>query len=177
MGNSAFSQNPFGSNSTIVDETPGGLINSSNTAFTTANNYVTGTLAVYQNGVRLEEGAGNDFTEGGTNAFTMLTAPTTGDKLVVDYTQSVTNRGNAYFSPPVTPHADYVDKSPVGTGFYDDNSDTDYMGLVALGTDNIQPILGTTNLTYSSWGRVSGTTPFTWATSDILTCSVSYEAE
>lgn len=95
MSNSAFSQNPFGKNATVVDETPGGSINSSNTAFTTANNYVGGTLAVYLNGVRQEEGAGNDFTEGGTNTFTMLTAPETGDKIIVDYVQSVTERGNA----------------------------------------------------------------------------------
>ena len=95
MNNSAFTQQSLGKNSTIVDETPGGTINGSNAAFTTANNYVTGTLAVYRDGIRLQQGATEDFTEDGANDFTMATAPETGSILLVDYTQSVTNRGNA----------------------------------------------------------------------------------
>jgi hypothetical protein len=71
--------------SIVQNEVPGGLVNSSNTAFTTASIFQTGSLRVYLNGVRLK-GGGIDFTEaGGLQAFTMVTAPTTGDLLLVDY--------------------------------------------------------------------------------------------
>lgn len=69
--------------SPVHGETPGGLINGSNTAFTTAVNYVSGSLKVYRNGVRLK-GNGDDYTET-TGGFTMVTAPETGARLLVDY--------------------------------------------------------------------------------------------
>ena len=70
--------------SIVENETPGGSINSSNTSFTSAASMVTGSLKVYQNGVRLS-GGGVDFTQGSGTAFTMVTAPTTGDILLIDY--------------------------------------------------------------------------------------------
>lgn len=66
----------------IIGETPSGTINGSNTAFTTANAYNTGTLAVYQNLGRLTSGVDFTPTAGG---FTMTVAPITGDTLRVDY--------------------------------------------------------------------------------------------
>jgi hypothetical protein len=64
------------------NETPGGAVNGANTAFTTAVAYASGTLRVYVNGVRL---APADYTETGAAAFTLGTAPATGDLLRVDY--------------------------------------------------------------------------------------------
>lgn len=68
----------------VRNETPSGTINGSNVAFTLAGTPVSGTEAVYQNGVRLRPGAGNDYTiSGGT--ITFVTAPLSGDVILVDY--------------------------------------------------------------------------------------------
>lgn len=72
------------SSSFILNELPTGTINGSNTSFTTAATPVAGTAEVYQNGVRLYPGAGNDYTIA-AGTITMLTAPVTGDRLTVDY--------------------------------------------------------------------------------------------
>jgi hypothetical protein len=69
--------------SLVSGETPGGLINSSNQAFTTASAYTAGSLRVYKNGVRLK-GGGNDYTEV-AQGFTMVAAPAGGTVLLVDY--------------------------------------------------------------------------------------------
>lgn len=69
----------------VVNEVPGGSVNSSNTVYTTASTFATNSLRVTRNGVRLKNG-GADFTENATtNGFTMVTAPSTGDVLLVDY--------------------------------------------------------------------------------------------
>lgn len=70
--------------SIITGETPTGSINGSNTAFSVASAYKTGTLKVYKNGVRMK-GGGADYTENGNDDFTMVTAPATGTVLLVDY--------------------------------------------------------------------------------------------
>jgi len=77
----------------VVRETVGGTVNGSNTAFTLANSPVTGSEMIYQNGLLLESGAGNDYTISGQN-ITMLTAPATGDRLKATYMKGAT---------PVTP--------------------------------------------------------------------------
>lgn len=69
--------------SLVSGEVPGGTINGSNTAFTTASAYTSGSLRVFKNGIRLK-GGGNDYTEV-ANGFTMVTAPATGTVLLVDY--------------------------------------------------------------------------------------------
>lgn len=70
----------------VWNETPGGTINGSNTAFTlvTAPANTNTAIDLILNGVVLEPGAGNDFTISGT-AITMLFAPATGDKLRAYY--------------------------------------------------------------------------------------------
>lgn len=73
-----------GAASFVKNEVPAGTVNGSNTAFTTASNFITGSLRVYKNGIRLKAG-GADFTEGTPPAFTMVTAPATGTVLLVDY--------------------------------------------------------------------------------------------
>lgn len=72
-------------NSNFVDkEVPSGSINGSNTAFTLANTPVVGSEHVYLNGQLQASGSGNDYTISGTS-ITYLTAPETGDVLVVSY--------------------------------------------------------------------------------------------
>lgn len=72
-----------GTQSLVRNEVPGGTINGSNTAFTTASSFATGTLRVYKNGIRLK-GGGADYTAG-ASSFTMVTAPATGTVLLADY--------------------------------------------------------------------------------------------
>ena len=68
----------------VIEETPSGSINGSNTAFTLANTPTAGTVKLYLNGVRQKSGAGNDYTIS-TNTITMTTAPVSGDVLIADY--------------------------------------------------------------------------------------------
>lgn len=68
----------------VTRETPSGSINGSNTAFTLANTPIAGSEMLFLNGVLQEPGAGNDYTISGAS-ITMLTAPLTGEKLVVTY--------------------------------------------------------------------------------------------
>lgn len=68
----------------VTYETPSGTVNGANVTFTLANTPVAGTERVYQNGIRLEPGAGNDYTIS-TATITFATAPATGDKVRVDY--------------------------------------------------------------------------------------------
>lgn len=65
------------------NETPAGLVNSSNTIFTTAHAFTAGTLQVYLNGIRLQ--VTSDYTITGASQFTFLTAPDTGSIITVDY--------------------------------------------------------------------------------------------
>jgi hypothetical protein len=81
----------LGSTSLVRNETPGGSINGSNTAFTTAATFATGSLKVYLNGQRLAPGSGIDYVEV-TQGFTMQYAPATGDVLLVDYETTNTTR-------------------------------------------------------------------------------------
>lgn len=60
-----------------------GAINGSNTVFTVVHPYITGSLRVYLNGVLQD--LGDDYTETDTDEFTMVVAPTTGDKLTAVY--------------------------------------------------------------------------------------------
>lgn len=68
----------------VGNETLGGAVNGSNTAFTLTASPQNGSLQLYQNGIILEPGAGNDYTLSGT-AVTMLFAPLSGDKLRAFY--------------------------------------------------------------------------------------------
>lgn len=78
----------LGSTSLVQGETPGGSVNGSNTAYTTASVFATGSLRVYLNGQRLTAGSGNDYVET-TQGFTMQYAPATGDVMLIDY--NITN--------------------------------------------------------------------------------------
>lgn len=68
----------------VFNETPSGLVNSSNTVYTLANTPTAGTVTVYLNGLLQEAGAGNDYTIS-SGTITFLSAPSTGDKIRVSY--------------------------------------------------------------------------------------------
>jgi hypothetical protein len=70
---------------TFVDKaTPTGAINGSNTSFSLAQTPTAGSEHLYRNGLLQESGVGNDYTISGAT-ITMLSAPVTGDRLLVSY--------------------------------------------------------------------------------------------
>lgn len=83
-----------GSSSFIYNEVPSGAVNGTNTAFDTANNYVSGSIQVYKDG-QLMKGGGADYTETDANTITFTTAPVTGSVLLVTYQKTVSTAGNA----------------------------------------------------------------------------------
>lgn len=74
--------------SIITNETPTGLVNSSNTVYTTAHDFVATKISVYVNRTRLK--LNEDYTETASNGVTLTVAPTTGDDIWVDYVRSDT---------------------------------------------------------------------------------------
>lgn len=68
----------------VFNEVPSGTLNGVNTSFTLAYTPTANTLQLYQNGIRLKSGAGNDYTIT-TNTITMTTAPISTDVLLCDY--------------------------------------------------------------------------------------------
>ena len=73
---------------TDYDNTVTGLRNSSNTVYTTSQNFVSGSTRVFVNGVRQSRGASYDYTETGANQITFNYAPDAGDLIVIDYIKS-----------------------------------------------------------------------------------------
>lgn len=85
-----------GSNSSIVQETPSGSINSSNKIFTTLlGKYVPNSLEVYLNGLLQSRTTDYAETTPGSGIFTFVTAPVTGDDLRVGYQYATGASGNA----------------------------------------------------------------------------------
>lgn len=101
-----------GVNSFINSETPGGSVNSSNTAFTTARPYVSGTLQVYINGLLQATTTHVTETSPAAGTFSLDTAPTTGDIVRVTYQYSTSAGGNADTldgaNASTTPSAGYI---------------------------------------------------------------------
>ncbi len=72
----------------IVDETAVGVINSLNKIFTTTNDYISGSLSVFLNG--LQQSKPGDYSETTIDSFTFLNAPIAGgnsDIVTVRYTR------------------------------------------------------------------------------------------
>lgn len=69
----------------INGETPVELIDSINTVFTTQFQFEAGSLSIYLNGLRLREGATNDYIILNDETFELNLAPITFDTLEVDY--------------------------------------------------------------------------------------------
>lgn len=68
---------------TMTDDPYTGAINGSNKVFTTSKNYIADTTRVTYNGIRQKRDT--DYTETAVNEITMVTAPLTGEKLIIDY--------------------------------------------------------------------------------------------
>lgn len=68
----------------VTNEALTGTKDGSNMVFTTANPYITGTTAVYMNGIR--QSAPDNYTETGPSELTMSFAPESSDSFIVDYT-------------------------------------------------------------------------------------------
>ena len=75
----------IGINLPIIGEDLSSQANGVNTTFTFANNYVSNTTSVYLNGIRLQRGIGNDYKEDTSNTIEIPIAPTSGEKVIVDY--------------------------------------------------------------------------------------------
>jgi hypothetical protein len=92
ISNTAFS---VGTNSLISDETPTGLVNSSNTSYTAARAYIAGALEVYINGVKQVRGTHFTETTPASGIFTMSDAPLTGDVISINYQFNLNPASNA----------------------------------------------------------------------------------
>ena len=80
----------------VLNEVPSGTKNGVNTSFGLANDFESGTLQLYVNGVRKTEGVGNDFvaTESGGpgtgfDGFTLAFPPIADDNLLADYVKAL----------------------------------------------------------------------------------------
>jgi|SRR5215471_1264042 len=74
-----------GGTTTVITwgETPTGAIDGTNKVYTSASAYVSGSIAVYLNGVRQRRT--NDYSETTSTTFTMVNAPLAGDLMSIDY--------------------------------------------------------------------------------------------
>ena len=72
---------PPGSGTGVLGEIPTGLVNGSNTVFTTSQTYRSASTAVYLNGLREFH-----YTETSSTTITFSTAPGSGDDVRIDYT-------------------------------------------------------------------------------------------
>lgn len=78
--------NAGGSASFVTGEVPTGLVNGINLIYVLANTPVSGSVALYRNGVRMRAGSGKDYTiSGATITFETGGAPLTGEDLEADY--------------------------------------------------------------------------------------------
>ena len=108
-----------GSASFIDNETPTGLVNSSNTTFTLISAPITGSLMLFRDG-QLLTGGGADYTLT-TNSIEFVSAPTTGSVLLAFYQSIASTVGNA----------DLLDGQHAPTG-------------TIVGTTDIQTLIGKT---------------------------------
>lgn len=154
--------------SMVRNEVPGGSINGSNTVFTTASAFATGSLRVYKNGIRLK-GGGADYTAS-ASGFTMVTAPATSTVLLVDY-----EVGAAGFS--IGTNSVITGETPTGTI---NGSTTLFTAARAYIGGSLQVwlngLLQTPTTDYAETSPAAGTFTFTTAplTGDILRISYQY---
>ena len=74
---------PAAADAMTVDDGYTGLVNGSNTTFTTSANFAVNKVMVYLNGQRLKRTV--DYTLSGSNQVIFTTAPETGDVLIIDF--------------------------------------------------------------------------------------------
>lgn len=71
----------------VENEVPSGPVDGSNSTFSTAFSFKTGSTRLYLNGVRQRTGAGFDYIESGSSNVVFTLAPKAGDNLLIDYTR------------------------------------------------------------------------------------------
>lgn len=69
----------------VDNEVPVGDKNGINKVFTTQYSYKPNTVKLFLNGIRVQDGVGNDYTENGGNEIEFSIAPISGDVIIVDY--------------------------------------------------------------------------------------------
>lgn len=67
----------------VFNEVPSGTVDGSNTVFTTASNYLSGTTALYLNGLR--QTLNSSYSETGSDEITFSSAPQVSDEIIIDY--------------------------------------------------------------------------------------------
>ena len=72
----------------VKHEIPTPSPNASQTVFTVANDYVSGTLEVFRDQAALLKGSGKDFTETSSTTFTVASAPDADEVLWVCYVKA-----------------------------------------------------------------------------------------
>lgn len=70
----------------VFNEVPSGTIDGSNTVFTTASDFQSGTTALYLNGLRQK--LGSSYNETGDAEITFTSAPQASDEIIIDYIAS-----------------------------------------------------------------------------------------
>ena len=163
----------------ITRETPTGLINSSNTVFTTATDIHSETERVWLNGVM--QLRGTDYTVTDTDEITFTTAPTTGDTVVISYWEDgVLDPTLSVFNevPPETPNGSITDFTLAAVPA--SNSLHIYMNGVLLQEGSDFTILGGPLVQFSS-APVTGDEPVFYydlpvgITASVLANRVMYE--
>lgn len=82
--------------------------------------------------------------------------------------------GAVYLSPPISNATDFNTNSPVGTAFMRDNSTTNKLaGVIVLNSGKLGFY---SNMSLTALAATGAASPWTWATSDTLYASGTYEA-
>jgi hypothetical protein len=75
-------------NNLIIEEVLTPQIDGLKTLFDIGNNYVSGTMMVYVNGLRVQKGIGNDYIEVGNNQIDFSYVITVTEKIWIDYVKN-----------------------------------------------------------------------------------------
>ena len=162
-----------GSNSTILDETPAGTINGSNTTFTTARAYIAGSLQVFINGVKQKRTTHFTETTPASGIFTMGDAPLTGDDIMVNYHYVQSVYGNAD-----TVDGIHASTTPVANQLLALDTNGKHAKSTVYGSGNIvETLLGASgfNTTSTSYVDITGAT-ITITTSAVTSGKVRLDA-
>lgn len=136
----------------INQETPSGSVNGSNTAFTTARGYISGSLEVYVNGLLQAKTTHVTETSPSAGTFSLDVAPIAGDIIRVSYQYAVSTGGNAQtvngIAANTTPTANQL--TPLDSNAKVPSS-TLPMGVVYARKNGTSSINNATDTTITGW--------------------------
>lgn len=69
----------------VTEEDLSSQADNSTILFTISNNFITGSMKLYLNGLRIQKGAGKDYVETAPNQITFAIAPLVDDIILADY--------------------------------------------------------------------------------------------